>query len=189
MKRILMMTTAAFALSASLAMAQSVQDQIVTALQGQGFERIEVTTGLTQVKVEAIRGGVKVEYIYDLATGALLKQEQQSVDAGDDTSPGVEYDTEDGDFLDDSSDDSDDDGSDDDSSDDDDNSGSDDDSDDDNGGHGSDDDDDSGDDDSGDDDDNSDDSDDSDDDNGSDDSDDDNGGDDDNGSDDVNDDH
>ena len=90
---------AAAALLAGPALAQGITDQVVAGLQAQGFTRIEVKEGPSQVKVEAIRGDTEVEYVYDLATGALLSQETGRVDAGDDTAPGVEYDTEDRDFV------------------------------------------------------------------------------------------
>ena len=90
MMRILLASAAALALTGSVALAQSAADQIVSDLQAQGYTRIEVTEGPTQVKVEAIQGGTKLEYVYDRATGAILKQEVEPVDADDDTRPGVE---------------------------------------------------------------------------------------------------
>ena len=50
-------------------------DELVAAYQAEGYTKIEVKTGLTQIKVEAIMGTTKVEVIYDAATGAILKQE------------------------------------------------------------------------------------------------------------------
>ena len=73
MKR-LMLLTAAFALTAKMAMALTATD-LVAAYQAQGFTKIEVTTGLTQIKVDAVKGNSQVEAIYDSATGAILKQE------------------------------------------------------------------------------------------------------------------
>jgi hypothetical protein len=90
MKRILLAGAAALALSASAGLAQSVADQIVAGLQAQGYTRIEVTEGPTQIKVEAIQGGTKLEYVYDRRTGAILKQEVEAVGPDDDTSPGVQ---------------------------------------------------------------------------------------------------
>jgi hypothetical protein len=90
MKRILLASAAALALSASAGLAQSVADQIVSGLQAQGYTRIEVTEGPTQIKVEAIQGSTKLEYVYDRRTGAILKQEVERVDADDDTTPGVQ---------------------------------------------------------------------------------------------------
>ncbi len=73
MKR-LMLLTAAFALTATMAMALTATD-LVAAYQAQGFTKIEVTTGLTQIKVDAVKGNSQVEAIYDSATGAILKQD------------------------------------------------------------------------------------------------------------------
>ena len=64
-------------------------DQLVSDLQAQGFTRIEVKNGLTQTKVEAIRGTEKVETVFDRATGAVIEQEIERVDSDDDTAPGV----------------------------------------------------------------------------------------------------
>ncbi|MGJ8602950.1 MAG: hypothetical protein ACSHXH_02410 [Marivita sp.] len=64
-------------------------DQLVSDLQAQGFTRIEVKNGLTQTKVEAVRGTEKVETVFDRATGAVIEQEIERVDSDDDTAPGV----------------------------------------------------------------------------------------------------
>ncbi len=145
---------------AGAAAAQITTDGVIQDLSAQGYSRIEVANGPTQMKVEAIRGTEKLEVIYDTDSGAVLKQETDTVSADDNTAPGVQVRTRTRDFVraqervrtgmnDDSDDDSsDDDGSDDDSSDDDGSddhggSGGDDDGGDDNGGdhggHGSDD--------------------------------------------------
>ncbi|MBM1222247.1 PepSY domain-containing protein [Ponticoccus sp. SC2-23] len=130
MKLKLLTTTAAIAIAASVAFAQSSTDQIVSQLQAQGFTRIEIKEGPTQIKVEAIRGTTKVEYVYDNSTGELIKSEVERVSSDDDTSPGIQIRTESDDFVDDDDDDGFDD-SDDDNDDDDDRGGRDDDDDDD----------------------------------------------------------
>jgi hypothetical protein len=134
----------------ALAQGNPFSAQVIENLQELGYEYIEVKSGPTQLKVEAVRGSDKLEVIYDLATGQILKQETE--DAGDDYvgRTGVEFEDEDRDFLD--SDDSDDDDDDEDEDeddddddevdDDDDSSGSGSDDDDDDGSSGSDDDDD-----------------------------------------------
>ncbi len=114
MKKILLSTTAAIALSAGAVHAQSIAEQVITQLQAQGYESIEVKNGPTQVKVEAIRDGRKLEVIYDAVTGAILDQEVLLVDASDDHEPGVSIDSDDEDFLDDDEDDDEDDDDDDD---------------------------------------------------------------------------
>jgi len=99
MKRFFLSTTLAMVLSAGVAMASPFDDQIVSSLQSQGFERIEIRTGLTQVKVEAIRGQDKVEIVYDLATGAVLSQQTGRIRANDTVVPGVESRNENRDFI------------------------------------------------------------------------------------------
>jgi len=92
MKRILLTSVAMLALTASAGLAQSATDQIVSGLQVQGFTRIEIDEGPTQIKVEAIRGTTKVEYVYDRSTGVVLSEEVERVGADDDTTPGVDVD-------------------------------------------------------------------------------------------------
>lgn len=79
--------------------AQSIAEPIVTQLQAEGYERIEVKNGLTQVKVEAIRNGMKLEVTYDAVTGEVLKQEVRPVEAGEDTAPSVCIDDESDDHM------------------------------------------------------------------------------------------
>jgi phosphopantothenoylcysteine synthetase/decarboxylase len=120
MKKFLLSSTAAIALATSPLYAQSITDQIVSQLQSQGYDSIEIENGPTQVKVEAILNGRKLEVIYDALTGAVLKEEVSDVDDDDDQRPGVRIRTsDDDDFLDDDDDDSDDDDDDDDDEDDD----------------------------------------------------------------------
>lgn len=124
---------AAFALAAGMAFAQDATQVLVDQFKADGYTRIEVKTGSTLTKIEAIRDGQKVEVVVDNATGEVIKRETQAVEPGEDTSPGVFVDDkgaddsadtdEDGD---DSGDDGSDSGSDDDGGDDDSDSGSDD---------------------------------------------------------------
>ena len=143
----LMLCTAAFAFAGTMASAAITANDVVKSYQDAAYTYIEVKDGLTQIKVEAIKDGVKVEAVYDKATGDVLKTESHTVPAGEAGLSGVEVDTVSDDFADQpsgSDDDSDDDASDDsdDGSDDHSGSGGDDD-------HGDDSDDDSGDDHSG----------------------------------------
>ena len=98
--RLTFASAAVLATIAAAGHAQSVADQVVSQLTEQGYTRIEVKTGPTQLKVEAIRGGRELEAVYDLATGAILKQEVNAIGADDDTTPGVEIDARDRDFVD-----------------------------------------------------------------------------------------
>ena len=109
-KRLLLTTTIAAGLAGAV-QAQSIADQVISQLTEQGYTRIEIKRGLTQIKVEAIRDGQQLEVIYDAATGAILKQEVEDVDSDDDTAPGISIRDRNRDFLDDDDDDDDDDAS------------------------------------------------------------------------------
>lgn len=98
MKCVLLATTAALALMVTTAEAQTVAEQVVAGLQAQGFERVEVTRGPTQVRIEGIRQDMKVELVYDAGTGELLSREVEEVD-GDDYAPGVDLDRDEEDFV------------------------------------------------------------------------------------------
>ncbi len=93
------LTAAALILAAGSATASPLTDSLVAAWQAQGYQRIEIETGPTQVKVEAIRGTQKAEVVYDAATGAILRQEFERVDGDDNTRPGVFYERDDDDFT------------------------------------------------------------------------------------------
>lgn len=110
MKR-LMLLSSAFLLSATMSLSAMTAEDLVAAYQAKGYTNIEVKTGLTQIKVEAVKGSVKVEVIYDAATGAILEQETNRARRSE-RGTGVEVTTEDRDFLE-ADDDSDDDNSDD----------------------------------------------------------------------------
>lgn len=75
-------------------------EELVRDLQEQGFTRIEVKNGVTQTKVEAVRGTEKVETVFDRASGEVIKQEIESIDSDEDTRPGVEIRDRDRDFVD-----------------------------------------------------------------------------------------
>ena len=98
--RLSLASAAVLATIAAAGHAQSIADQVVSQLTAEGYTRIEVKTGPTQVKVEAIRDGRELEAVYDLATGAILKQQVNAIDDDDDTTPGGEVDTRDRDFVD-----------------------------------------------------------------------------------------
>lgn len=85
--------------STGLSMAAITTDAVVADLQAQGYTNIEVRTGPTQVKVEAVRGTEQLEVVYDKATGEVLKQESGLAGAEDDLSTGVSLRDEDEDFV------------------------------------------------------------------------------------------
>lgn len=140
MKTKLFHAAAALIMSATFAHAAITSDDLVAQYQAQGYTRIEIKVGTTLAKVEAIKDGQKVEVIYDLASGAILKSETEAVRAGENVTPGVKVRNVNDDKLSDGrgrgrggNDDEDDDSSDDNGGDD---SGDDDDGDDDNSGSG-----------------------------------------------------
>ncbi len=104
---------ALLALPSTAALAQIDTSGLIAGYQADGYTAIEVTRGLNQTKVEAIRGSDKVEVVYDNATGEVLKTENGLADASDDIRQGVSIRSRDRDFTRDglgqSSDDSDDD--------------------------------------------------------------------------------
>ncbi len=89
---------AAFLLTGQAALALTAE-QVVNDLRSQGYTRIEVRNGVTQTKVEAIRGTEKLEMVYDRATGAVLKSETEAVGLTDNTAPGVRIRNRNRDFL------------------------------------------------------------------------------------------
>lgn len=70
---------AAFSLLGSVAMATPVED-VVKSLTDQGATNIEVSQGETTTKVEGVVDGKKVEVTIDNETGAVVKEETDSVD-------------------------------------------------------------------------------------------------------------
>ncbi len=124
--RALGLVAAMITLSAQMAAAAITTDDVIATYQADGFTRIEVRVGLTQMKVEAIKGEIKVETIYDIETGDVLKTETEAVRAGENVAPGVSVRERNRDFVrvvrsdddDDSDDDNDDDNDDDDDDDD-----------------------------------------------------------------------
>lgn len=91
---------ALIALLPVMAGATSLIDSKVAALHAEGYDRIEVKTGLTQTKIEALRGARKLEMIYDSVTGAVLKREIELREYDDDISLGIRYRARGRDFVD-----------------------------------------------------------------------------------------
>jgi hypothetical protein len=128
----LLMYTASAALFANVAYAAVDAQALADSYLAEGYTFVEVKTGPTQTKVEAIKGETEVEVIYDNETGDIISQESQAADADQVGREGVEIGSSDEDFEDsDDGDDGDDGDENDDDSDDDE---------DDNNGHGNDDD-------------------------------------------------
>jgi hypothetical protein len=98
MKRIFLIA-ALFALPSTAALALIDTDGLVAGYQADGYTAIEVTRGLTQTKIEAIRGTEKIEVIYDNETGATLSSMLGTPAADDDLLPGVTVRDLSGNFL------------------------------------------------------------------------------------------
>jgi hypothetical protein len=105
MKTLFLPLAASAMLFGSAALADAFVDGVVNNLRSLGYEYIEVTRGVTQAKAEAVRGTQKIEVIYDLATGQILRQEYETAGPGYFGRSGVEIDVERRDFLDDDDDD------------------------------------------------------------------------------------
>ena len=99
MKTKFLMTVSALVLSSTMAFAALTTETVVADLQGQGYTRVEVKTGPTQTKFEAIKGSEKLEVIYDNASGNVLKTETGTVGWYESTRDGVYYDDRGRDFL------------------------------------------------------------------------------------------
>lgn len=95
MKMRILAATALLLAGTSMAQAAWDQNQTVLDLQAQGYTHIEITLGATQAKVEASNATTKVETVYDLATGDVVKTETEAVDPNDPQTPGVEIKTTD----------------------------------------------------------------------------------------------
>lgn len=108
---------ALFALPTTAAFAAIDTNALISGLQADGYTRIEVTRGIDQTKVEAIKGDTKAETVYDNETGAVISNEVGIPDADEDIRTGVTIRDRNRNFAD--ADQSDEDSSDDDSNDDD----------------------------------------------------------------------
>lgn len=69
-----LMMSAALALMGTTASAAISTDDVIQSLSAQGFTRVEVKRGLTQVKVKAIRGDQKLDLVLDALSGKVLQQ-------------------------------------------------------------------------------------------------------------------
>jgi hypothetical protein len=105
MKKMMFTLSASAMLLGTAATADPFVDAVVSNLRSLGYEYIEIDRGLTQAKAEAVRGTQKIEVIYDIATGQILKQEYETAGPGYLGRTGVEIDFERRDYLDDDDDD------------------------------------------------------------------------------------
>lgn len=89
MKRMMLMT-AGFGLWGGMALAAVDTEALVADLQRQGYTWIEVKRGPTQTEVEAVRGEVKIETVYDTATGRVLDRDTDRASRRERDRSGVE---------------------------------------------------------------------------------------------------
>jgi hypothetical protein len=81
---------ALFLATTSLSHAAAVTpEQLASQYQTEGYSRVEVKFFGDRAEVEAIRDGVKIEVLYDLLTGNVLKRETERVDGDDNIRPGI----------------------------------------------------------------------------------------------------
>jgi hypothetical protein len=124
MKKSVLLSVSALVFAGSVALAEVPVDapaatpveMQISMLDTQGYKRIEVKTGLTQTKIEAINPETreKLELVIDSATGEILSQETGMAGLLENTAEGIFYRTRNRNFV-----DADDEGSSDDNSDDD----------------------------------------------------------------------
>ncbi|OZA09668.1 MAG: hypothetical protein B7Y02_11655, partial [Rhodobacterales bacterium 17-64-5] len=100
LKSRLMLCTAAFALSSTIAQAAIDPNALASTYLADDYSYVEVKTGPTQTKVEAVKGSLVVEVVYDNVTGAILKSETGAVEDDYVGRVGIEIETVDEDFED-----------------------------------------------------------------------------------------
>lgn len=81
---VLMTTSFAFAQAAAFN-----ADTIAAQYKADGYTRIEIDVGLKTAKMEAFKDTSKLEVTYDVATGAVLKQETTTLVNATNLTPGV----------------------------------------------------------------------------------------------------
>lgn len=101
MKRNLLMTVAFLATAQMASAAAVTAEELAARFQAEGYSFIEIRQGATQIKIEAIKDGVKTEIIFDILTGAILKSESERVGTIGSSDPGIQISVIDRDFLDD----------------------------------------------------------------------------------------
>lgn len=98
LKAKLLCYSAAILMTTSVAFAAIDGNALADDYLAQGYTFAEVKVGPTQTKVEAIKGDMKVEVIYDNETAEILKSEQKSVESDDASRVGKQVGTVNRDF-------------------------------------------------------------------------------------------
>jgi hypothetical protein len=94
----LMMFSAALALSAGMANAAPITAaDVLQSYTEAGFSAIEIRETATTIKVEAVKDGVRLELVYDKASGDVIKREQGADTGQSSSTAGVDDHDEQGD--------------------------------------------------------------------------------------------
>ena len=102
----LLMAGSALLFSATMAFGAAITaDQLAAQFTADGYSYITIKTGLTQIKVEAVKDGTLFEVVYDIETGATIDTSTHAIGPIDTPDPGVIVRTVSRDFEDDHGDD------------------------------------------------------------------------------------
>jgi hypothetical protein len=85
----LLLAGSALLFSATMAFGAITSDQLASQFQADGYSYIRIKTGLTQIKVEAVKDGTLYEVVYDIATGAAIDTSTHAIGPIDTPDPGV----------------------------------------------------------------------------------------------------
>ena len=85
----LLLAGSALLFSATMAFGAITSNQLATQFQADGYSYIRIKTGLTQIKVEAVKDGTLYEVVYDIATGATIDTSTHAIGPIDTPDPGV----------------------------------------------------------------------------------------------------
>lgn len=87
--------------TATMAFGAITSDQLATQYQADGYSYITIKTGVTQIKVEAVKDGTFYEVVYDIETGATIDTSSHAIGPIGTPDPGVTVKTVTRDFEDD----------------------------------------------------------------------------------------
>lgn len=85
----LLMAGSALLFSATMAFGAISADQLASQFMADGYSYITIKTGLTQIKVEAVKDGTFYEVVYDIQTGATIDTSTHAIGPIDTPDPGV----------------------------------------------------------------------------------------------------
>ena len=88
MKRFLLGTVMVLGMCANLAVAQPAAEQVIEHLTEQGYSGIEVRRTGQAIHVRANKDGMEYEYLYNVVTGEILKQEARRIGENEDRDNG-----------------------------------------------------------------------------------------------------